>query len=94
MLIYLAVHGNVVVGPTAEEVEERSDPVTSDSTLNQLRDHAYFVIPALRQFTPIGAYAGLRPATQYKDYQIYANPGRSVRGILHSRDFSTCLSVL
>ena len=65
-----------MIGPTAEDVTDRENPKTSPKTLDQLLSHAHTVIPALKNVQVVGNYAGLRPATQFKDYQLYASPNR------------------
>ncbi len=68
--------GNVLVGPTAEEVEERSHASVDETALQSLIDKAVALIPALASHSVNAVYAGLRPATQFKDYQIAALPER------------------
>ena len=71
------VYGNLVVGPTAEEVDERMNPTINQQTISQLVHYAQEVIPALKEekYQVIGSYAGIRPATaESKDYLIYATP--------------------
>ena len=67
------VHGNVVIGPTAEEVDIRENAVVEDSSKHQLLEEAYRIIPDLRLQQVVGCYAGLRPGTETKDYQMYPN---------------------
>lgn len=68
--------GNVLVGPTAEEVEERDHASVDEATLRGLIDKAVALVPALASQSVNAIYAGLRPATQFKDYQIAALPQR------------------
>ncbi len=67
------MYNNIIVGPTAEDIPERQHPKTEPEVEQKLVEFAYRVLPALRQHKPVTFYAGIRPATQYKDYQIYAN---------------------
>lgn len=68
--------GNVLVGPTAEEAQERDHASVDETTLQMLVDKAAALVPALARHSVTAAYAGLRPATQFKDYQIAALPER------------------
>lgn len=68
--------GNVLVGPTAEESEEREDASVDEATLRTLVDKAAALIPALAHHCVNAVYAGLRPATQFKDYQLATLPER------------------
>ena len=62
--------GNVLVGPTAEESDEREHASVDQTTLRSLVDKAVALVPVLASHSVNAAYAGLRPATQFKDYQI------------------------
>ena len=70
VILWTTVHGLVVVGPTATDQEDRRDRSTDVETLQSLYEHAISVFPALKHARVVGSYAGLRPATQYRDYQI------------------------
>ncbi|XP_012943891.1 uncharacterized protein MG039 homolog [Aplysia californica] len=82
--VFRSVYDNVIAGPTAEEVEGRSRPDFSPATHSMLSTHAKNVIPQLEDLMPIGNFTGVRPATEYKDYQIRSYPDKkwiSVSGI-------------
>lgn len=64
------VYGNLIVGPTAEEQEDRTSAVLVTETLAALRRRGEEIIPALKDHEVTAVYAGLRPATEFKDYQI------------------------
>jgi len=68
------VFGNVLVGPTAEEQEDRSRASVDQQTLQRLIRHAADIIPALSTMPVTAVYAGLRPATEDKGYRIYNRP--------------------
>ncbi|MEQ1880335.1 MAG: NAD(P)/FAD-dependent oxidoreductase [Burkholderiales bacterium] len=72
VLISRTAYGNLLVGPTAEEVDERDTASVEHDTLEQLMGKARALVPALEQHSITAVYAGLRPATQFKDYQIEA----------------------
>jgi len=42
-------------------------------TVDKLVQWAHKVVPELRNVDVVGSYCGIRPATQYKDYQIKAD---------------------
>lgn len=78
------IFGNLLVGPTAEDQESREDSSTSQVELEKLLAAGIQRLPKLKDIGVNAAYAGLRPATQFKDYQIEALPDRgwiSVAGI-------------
>ena len=78
------VFGNLLVGPTAEDQDDRSSATLDETKLRSLIDTGRRIVPKLVDHSITAAYAGLRPATQFKDFQIEALPDRhwiSVSGI-------------
>lgn len=77
VVVSRTVFGNVLVGPTAEDQESRTDTSTDEATLGFLLASACDIVPALVNMPVTAVYAGLRPATEHKDYQIEAEPDRN-----------------
>jgi glycerol-3-phosphate dehydrogenase len=69
--------GNLLVGPTAEDQADRRLATTDRTALAALIAKGERMIPALAGETLTAAFAGLRPASQFKDYQIEALPERN-----------------
>ncbi len=76
VLVSRTAFGNLIVGPTAEDVEERDSATVDSYQLERVVEQAHALIPALAQHAVTATYAGLRPATQFKEYQIEALPDR------------------
>ncbi len=74
VVICRTIFGNVLVGPTAEDQESRSDASTDEDALRALIASGTAKVSALENIPITAVYAGLRPATEYKDYQIDAKP--------------------
>ena len=72
VLVAPTAFGNVLVGPTAEEQDDRETAAVDAATLKMLVQRAAEIVPALAKHPVTATYAGLRPATQFKDYQIEA----------------------
>ncbi len=72
------VFGNVLLGPTAEDISDRSDRSTSAAGLSALLADGRRILPGLEQEEVTATYAGLRAATEHADYQLGAF-GRYVR---------------
>ena len=70
VVIFRTIFGNLAVGPTAEEQTSRSDASTQSETLQDLRAKGIEMLPDLEKFEVTTVYAGLRPATEFQDYQI------------------------
>ncbi|MDQ0391938.1 NAD(P)/FAD-dependent oxidoreductase [Labrys monachus] len=64
------IYGNLLVGPTAEEQDERDRATIEAETLAALIAKAVEFVPALDGMPVNAAYAGLRPATERKEYRI------------------------
>lgn len=72
VLVAPTAFGNVLVGPTAEEQNDRETAAVDSDMLKRLVRRAAEIFPALAGQPVTATYAGLRPATQFKDYQIDA----------------------
>lgn len=70
VVIFRTIFGNLAVGPTAEEQVSRTDASTEADTLEELRAKGIEMLPALEKYEVTTVYAGLRPATEFQDYQI------------------------
>ncbi|SNB74499.1 MULTISPECIES: NAD(P)/FAD-dependent oxidoreductase [unclassified Agrobacterium] len=68
--------GNVLVGPTAEEQDERERATVETATLEALLKRGAEIVPALASVSVTAVYAGLRPASEKKHYRISARPER------------------
>lgn len=67
------IFGNLLVGPTAEEQGSRSEAAVERARLEALIRRGTEVLPALSGHAVTATYAGLRPATEFKDYQVEAH---------------------
>jgi glycerol-3-phosphate dehydrogenase len=65
--------GNILVGPTAEDQESRTDSGTVEETLEDLQEKAYAIVPALRNHKITATFAGLRPASDEPHYRVMIN---------------------
>ncbi len=95
VVIFRTIFGNIAVGPTAEEQESRTDASTEAETLEALRQKGIEMLPGLAQYEVTTTYAGLRPATEFQDYQITAHAEQayiSVGGI-RSTGLSAALGI-
>src|SRR5215469_14682664 len=78
VLVAPTVFGNLLLGPTAQDVPDRSDTSTSASGLSALLEAGRRILPGLAAEEVTATYAGLRAATEHSDYQVGAY-GRYVR---------------
>jgi glycerol-3-phosphate dehydrogenase len=74
VLISPTVYGNVLLGPTADDIEDKTDRSTTKAGLALLMEAGARIIPGLVRQEVTATYVGLRAATQHRDYQLYAHP--------------------
>lgn len=70
VVVVRTAFGNVLVGPTAEEQEDRVHATVDKETLKSLVSKAAELVPALANVPVSAIYAGLRPATEKKEYRV------------------------
>ncbi|MFD8643782.1 FAD-dependent oxidoreductase [Streptomyces zaomyceticus] len=75
VLITPTVYGNVLLGPTAEDLDDKTATGTTAEGLAGLREQGGRILPALLDEEVTAVYAGLRAATGQEDYRIAAHPG-------------------
>ncbi|MGW5733559.1 MULTISPECIES: FAD-dependent oxidoreductase [Streptomyces] len=74
VLVSPTVYGNVLLGPTAEELDDKAATGTTEDGIAGLRAKGRRILPALLDEEVTAVYAGLRAATEHDDYQIHASP--------------------
>src|SRR5215213_1109336 len=70
VLISPTVYGNVLLGPTAEDLPDKTATNTSANGLQSLLEKGKKILPALLEEEVTATYAGLRAATEHSDFQI------------------------
>jgi len=70
VLVSPTTWGNVLLGPTAEDLEDRTDTATTAEGIGRLLADGQRILPDLVEEEVTATYAGLRAATEYRDYQI------------------------
>lgn len=75
------IFGNLLLGPTAEEQSDRCNASVDQKVLQGLLATGTQMLPTLPEHAVTATYAGLRPATQFKDYQISAAPEKNWIGV-------------
>lgn len=70
ILVAPTIYGNVLLGPTADDIQDKTDSGVTADGLNRARTGALKLAPALADEPVIATYAGLRPASGQSDYII------------------------
>ena len=70
VLVAPTVFGNIMLGPTAEDIDDKTATGSTRHGLDDLLAKGRRIVPALLTEEVTAVYAGLRAATQHSDYQI------------------------
>jgi glycerol-3-phosphate dehydrogenase len=73
VLVSPTIYGNVLLGPTAEDVESKDDRSTTAAGLDSLIEAGARILPRLEEYEVTATYVGLRAATEHRDYQLTAH---------------------
>ncbi|MFO1033556.1 MAG: NAD(P)/FAD-dependent oxidoreductase [Hyphomicrobiales bacterium] len=76
VVLFRTIFGNLAIGPTAEDTQERESASCDQPTLENLKARAIAMAPGLANIGVNAIYAGLRPATEHQDYVIEALPDK------------------
>jgi glycerol-3-phosphate dehydrogenase len=74
VLVSPTVFGNVLLGPTAEDLEDKTETASTADGIAGLLEHGRRIMPALLDEEVTAVYAGLRAATEQADYQLAFRP--------------------
>ena len=80
MLIIPTLDGTIMVGPSAEDTEDREDRRTTDQICEAIFAHVKSLVPALDARKLISAFAGVRPVATGEDFIIETTP---VKGFIN-----------
>ena len=81
VLVFPTIDREIVAGPTARDRTDKRDWSVEDDAVELILPRARRMYPPLGHLTPIGAYAGLRPAGRGANYVI--EPSGPVPGLIH-----------
>lgn len=76
VLISPTIFGNVLLGPTAEDLDDKTNTDNSQDGIKGLLEKGSKMLPGLDDEEITALYAGLRAATEHKDYQLFVEPER------------------
>jgi glycerol-3-phosphate dehydrogenase len=76
VLVAPTIYGNLLVGPTAEDLPDDTDTATTEAGLRSLVAAGTAIVPALADEEVTSSYAGLRAATEHRDYQVRIDSGQ------------------
>ncbi|WP_174266731.1 NAD(P)/FAD-dependent oxidoreductase [Mycolicibacterium sediminis] len=76
VLVSPTIYGNVMLGPTSEDIEDRAATATTEKGLAFLLEKGRALMPRLLDEEVTATYAGLRAAIDHSDYLIDADEAR------------------
>ena len=93
VLVSPTIYGNVLLGPTADDVEDKNDRSTTETGLASLMEAGARIVPALEKHEVTATYVGLRAATEHRDYQLRADGRYVCAGGIRSTGISGSLGI-
>ncbi len=79
VLVSPTVYGNVLLGPTADDIEDRRDRSTTADGIAALLADGARIVPRLSGFEVTATFAGLRAASEHRDYQLRVHHRSALR---------------
>lgn len=76
VLISPTVYGNILLGPTAEDLTDKTATQTTAEGLEMLLNKGREILPELLDEEVTATYSGLRAATEHSDYEIELYPAQ------------------
>jgi len=71
IFVFSTLYNQIVVGPTAQDQESRTDLSVDPKVATELTDYAMRILPDMQpQEQHVGEYVGIRPGTNHRDYQM------------------------
>lgn len=95
VLVAPTVYGNVLLGPTAEDVRAKDDRDVTAEGVSRLLDAGRRILPGLLEFDVVAAYAGVRAASEPSGYQLGSDPAARYAwaGGIRSTGISACMAI-
>ncbi len=95
VLLAPTVFGNVLLGPTAQDIDDKDDTSSTSEGLAYLWSEGERIMPELLGYEVTAVYVGLRAATEHGDYQvtIHAPEGYACVGGIRSTGLSASMAI-
>ncbi len=74
VLVAPTVFGNIMLGPTADDIDDRAATGSTRAGLDSLLAKGRRILPGMLDEEVTAVYAGLRAATEHSDYQLSSHP--------------------
>jgi len=82
ILVCATTHGNVFIGPNAQELDDKEDIAVTPAGMDEIIAGAKKLVPNLPMGASITEFAGLRAASDTGDFVV--GPSKTVKGLLQA----------
>lgn len=93
VLVSPTVFGNVMLGPTAENLADRADTAVTRAGIEGLLEKGRRILPDLVEEEVTSTYAGMRAATQYDDFQFFRDGSYVCVGGIRSTGLTASMAI-
>ena len=93
VLVAPTVFGNILLGPTAEDVQDKENTSSTAEGLAYLRAEGKRIVPELLGHEVTAAYVGLRTATDDPDYRITFDDGYACVAGIRSTGLTASMAI-
>jgi glycerol-3-phosphate dehydrogenase len=70
VLVIKTIEGSTMIGPTAEDIEDKEDTRTTEAGLKKILEFVRTMIPQIERKDIIASFAGIRPVADTNDFII------------------------
>ncbi len=82
ILVSPTVHGNIIIGPNAYEIDDSYDTSTTADGLEEITNGARLIMPSINTKMAITSFSGVRPSSS--EYDFYLKCSEQVKGVVHA----------
>jgi glycerol-3-phosphate dehydrogenase len=93
VLVAPTVFGNILLGPTAEDVEDKDDTSSTADGLAYLRAEGRRIVPQLLEHEVTAVYVGLRTVTDETDYRLSVDGGYACVAGIRSTGLTASMAI-
>ncbi|HKD34743.1 MAG TPA: NAD(P)/FAD-dependent oxidoreductase [Gaiellaceae bacterium] len=93
VLLAPTVFGNILLGPTAQDVADKDDTSSTADGLAYLRSEARRIVPELLEHEVTAVYVGLRTASDDSDYRISVDNGYAWAAGIRSTGLTASMAI-
>jgi len=70
VLVIKTIEGSTMIGPTADDINDKEDTTTTEEGLKKILDFVQTMVPGIQKKDIIASFAGIRPVSDTNDFII------------------------